>query len=129
MFSELGVSGVKSVGASTTTGSAAGTTGATGATTFLTGFLTAGFFAKYYMLLSVMQTGGSFAIWLVIIGVLFAAVSVYYYFKVIQAMYFKEGTPTVMPFTNRFKYALIVLAVIIIVLGVYPDALLGCFYF
>jgi NADH-quinone oxidoreductase subunit N len=91
--------------------------------------LTAGFFAKYYMLAAVLKTGGTFAVTLVIIGVSFAAVSVYYYFKVIQAMYFKEGTPTVMPFTNRFKYALIVLAVIIIVLGVYPDALLGCFYF
>jgi NADH-quinone oxidoreductase subunit N len=91
--------------------------------------LTAGFFAKYYMLAAVLKTGGTFAVTLVIIGVSFAAVSVYYYFKVIQAMYFKEGTPTVMPFTNRFKYALIALAVIIIVLGVYPDALLGCFYF
>jgi NADH-quinone oxidoreductase subunit N len=91
--------------------------------------LTAGFFAKYYMLAAVLKTSGTFAVTLVIIGVSFAAVSVYYYFKVIQAMYFKEGTPTVMPFTNRFKYALIALAVIIIVLGVYPDALLGCFYF
>ena len=91
--------------------------------------LTAGFFAKYYMLAAVLKTGGTFAVTLVIIGVSFAAVSVYYYFKVIQAMYFKEGILTVMPFTNRFKYALIALAVIIIVLGVYPDALLGCFYF
>jgi NADH-quinone oxidoreductase subunit N len=51
--------------------------------------LTGGFFAKYYMLSAVVKTGHYLG--LVIIGVLFAAVSAYYYFKVIQAMYFKDG--------------------------------------
>jgi NADH-quinone oxidoreductase subunit N len=91
--------------------------------------LTAGFFAKYFMLAAVLKTGGTLAIYLVIIGVLFAAVSVYYYFKVIQAMYFKEGTPIVTPFSAGFKYALIALAVLVVVLGVYPDLLLSKFYF
>src|SRR3954452_9271564 len=43
--------------------------------------LTAGFFAKYYMLAAVIKTGSY--MWLVIAGVLFAAISVYYYFRVI----------------------------------------------
>ena len=51
--------------------------------------LTAGFIAKFYMLKAAMATGKHF--WLVIFAVLMAAVSVYYYFRVIQAMYFKEG--------------------------------------
>ncbi len=51
--------------------------------------LTGGFMAKYYMIAAVMNTG-SF-LWLVIFALLCAAVSVYYYFRVIQAMYFKEG--------------------------------------
>ena len=90
--------------------------------------LTAGFFAKYYMLASAIKGGGSLS--LVIIAVLFAAVSVYYYFKVIQAMYFKDGVAaTNTPITNNFKLALIVLAAIIIILGIYPTALLGFYYF
>lgn len=91
--------------------------------------LTAGFFAKYYMLASVMKTGGMAALWLVIIGVLFAAISVYYYFKVIQAMYFKDGNAQIATITKPYKIALIVVAAIIIVLGIYPDALISCFYF
>ncbi len=90
--------------------------------------LTAGFFAKYYMLASAVKSGGPIS--LVIIAVLFAAVSVYYYFKVIQAMYFKEGNAaTNQPITNSFKVGLIVLAAIIIFLGIYPTALLGFYYF
>lgn len=91
--------------------------------------LTAGFFAKYYMLASVIKTGGSFSIALVIIGVLFAAVSVYYYFKVIQAMYFKNGNATTTAITTTFKIALLLIASIIIVLGIMPDVLLRFYYF
>jgi NADH-quinone oxidoreductase subunit N len=90
--------------------------------------LTAGFFAKYFMLASVIKMGGS--LWLVIIAVLFAAVSVYYYFKVIQAMYFKDGDVVgFSPVTTRFKYLLLCVAAIIIILGVFPDLLLQYMYF
>lgn len=90
--------------------------------------LTAGFFAKYFMLAAVVKTGGN--LFLVVVGVLFAAVSAYYYFRVVQAMYFKEGNPTlaVQP-TAGFKYLLVAIAAIIVILGVYPNALLHFFYF
>lgn len=90
--------------------------------------LTAGFFAKYFMLASVVKTGGNLL--LVIIGVVFAAISAYYYFRVIQAMYFKEGEPALstQP-TTGFRYMLVAIAAIIVVLGVYPDALLQFLYF
>ena len=85
--------------------------------------LTGGFFAKYYMLASVVASGHY--LWLVIFAVLCAAVSVYYYFRVIQAMYFKdgEGTTESEPST-RFKGLLVVLAALVILLGVFPQALL-----
>src|SRR5688572_23826054 len=51
--------------------------------------LTAGFLAKFYMLKATIAT--SQGLWLVIFAVLMAAVSVYYYFRVIQAMYFRDG--------------------------------------
>ncbi|HVX27473.1 MAG TPA: NADH-quinone oxidoreductase subunit N [Parafilimonas sp.] len=89
--------------------------------------LTAGFLAKYYMLAAVIETGNY--IWLVVIGVLFAAVSVYYYFRVIQAMYFKTGEPQTETITGSFKFGLIALAAIIILIGVLPQYLFNWLYF
>lgn len=90
--------------------------------------LTAGFFAKYYMLASVVKAGGS--LWLVIIAVLFAAVSAYYYFRVIQAMYFKDGEAELTgPVTGAFKATLLVVAALIIVFGLFPSLLFNWFYF
>jgi len=91
--------------------------------------LTAGFFAKYYMLASVVKAGGQSVAWLVIVAVLFAAVSVYYYFRVIQAMYFKEGNVETQPITRSFKFGLIALAALIILLGIYPTIVLNWLYF
>ena len=80
------------------------------------------------MLAAVVKTGNY--IGLVVIGVLFAAVSVYYYFRVIQAMYFKDGNAALaVPVSTSFKYLLLLVAVIIVVLGVYPSVLLGMLYF
>lgn len=89
--------------------------------------LTAGFFAKYYMLASVAKAGG--ATWLIIVAVLFAAVSAYYYFRVIQAMYFKEGEAEVEEAGKPFRFGMIAIAVLIILFGIFPSFLLNWFYF
>lgn len=89
--------------------------------------LTAGFFAKYYMLAAVLKTGSY--TWLVITGVLFAAVSVYYYFRVIQAMYFKEGNSLTEEITPSFKTGVILLAASIVVIGIFPSLILNWLYF
>jgi NADH-quinone oxidoreductase subunit N len=89
--------------------------------------LTAGFFAKYYMLAAVVKTGSY--TWLVVVGVLFAAVSAYYYFRVIQAMYFKEGEARTEEVTTSFKIGVVIVAALIILVGIQPQALLNWFYF
>jgi len=89
--------------------------------------LTAGFFAKYYMLASLIKTGTY--TWLVIAGVLFAAVSVYYYFRVIQAMYFKDGNSITEEITPSFKTGIILLAALIILIGIFPSLILNWLYF
>ncbi|HLX90442.1 MAG TPA: NADH-quinone oxidoreductase subunit N, partial [Puia sp.] len=78
--------------------------------------LTAGFFAKYYMLAAALETGNF--LWLVIFAVACAAISVYYYFRIIQAMYFKTGEPQQLKVGIGFQYALFAVAVIVIVLGI-----------
>lgn len=89
--------------------------------------LTAGFLSKFYMLKAAMATGKN--LWLVIFAVLMAAVSVYYYFRVIQAMYFKDGEPQSIQATPVFKWTLVVLAGLIILLGIYPNLIIGWLYF
>jgi len=89
--------------------------------------LTAGFLSKFYMLKAALATGKYF--WLVVFAVLMAAVSVYYYFRVIQAMYFKEGESIKLETTRSFNYTLLLLAALVIILGIYPNLLLYWFYF
>lgn len=90
--------------------------------------LTAGFMAKFYMLKAALGTPGS--TWLVLFAVLMAAVSVYYYFRVIQAMYFKEPGETPHPqFPAFFRNVLLLLAALVILLGLWPELLLGRLYF
>jgi len=89
--------------------------------------LTAGFFAKYYMLVAAVKTGTYF--WLVILAIVCAAVSVYYYLRVVQAMYFRDGDAQVTEANGGFKALLIVLAGLIILFGVWPQYLLNYLYF
>ena len=89
--------------------------------------LTAGFMAKFYMLKSTLATGNG--MWLVIVAVLMAAVSVYYYFRVIQAMYFREGDDPKIVVSPAFKWTLVVLAALVILLGIYPNLITFWIYF
>ena len=97
----------------------------------LTGIpLTAGFNAKFYMLLAALKNGHQF--WLVIFAVLCAAISAYYYFKVIQAMYFKEpahDSDHQMDVPSSFKSLLIFTAAIIILLGIMPGLVIDWLYY
>jgi NADH-quinone oxidoreductase subunit N len=81
--------------------------------------LTAGFFAKYYMLSAAIYKG--VYMWLIILAVICAAISVYYYFRVIQAMYFKSGQPEMLPVSRSLRYTLIFTAALVLLLGVLPN--------
>jgi NADH-quinone oxidoreductase subunit N len=64
---------------------------------------------------------------LVIIAILGAAVSVYYYFRVIQAMYFKDEADAIVEqvsFSKSFQLLMVVNAIILLVLGIHPDWLM-----
>jgi NADH-quinone oxidoreductase subunit N len=85
--------------------------------------LTAGFFSKYFMLLGAMKTGQMF--WLVILSIVCAAISVYYYFRVIQSMYFKDSeTAPSVAVSSGFKTMLVVTAAAVLVLGFKPGLIL-----
>ena len=91
---------------------------------------TAGFQSKFYMLMAAVQTGHQ--IWLVIFAVLCAAISAYYYFRIIQAMFFKGSNDDVLlteDITPGFKILLVITSFLIIVLGLFPEYLTNWLYF
>jgi len=97
----------------------------------LTGIpLTAGFQSKFYMLMAAVENGQSF--WIVIVAVIFAAISAYYYFRIIQAMYFKEPENEDISYTHDvttgFKILLVITAILIVALGIYPELIIGWLY-
>lgn len=88
---------------------------------------TAGFMAKFYMLTAAVSNGH--VMWLVIVGICCAAISAYYYFRVIQAMYFKDGDSPEMEVSPVFKGILVVMAAIVVLLGIFPQWLLDKLYY
>lgn len=92
----------------------------------LTGIpLTAGFIGKYYLFLSAVEAQ---LYWLAIIGVLTSVVSAYFYLRVIVDMFMRDAEPEreVSPVNYRpLNFAVNASALIVIVLGVIPMALLS----
>lgn len=89
--------------------------------------LTAGFLSKFYMLRATIAAGN---LGLAVFAVLMAAVSVYYYFRLIQSMYFKKGDgKTSAEMTPAFKYTLVGVAAISILLGIFPNLITYWLYF
>ena len=89
--------------------------------------LSVGFLGKFYMLKAAVLTGKY--IGLVVFAVIMAAVSAYYYFRVIQAMYFKEGPDNFTGATTVEKYSMVAICALIIILGIMPGVLLVHLYF
>jgi NADH-quinone oxidoreductase subunit N len=97
----------------------------------LTGIpLTAGFTAKFYVLMAAVKDGHQ--LWLVIFAVICAAISAIYYFRVIQAIYFKEpvaGVNDNIQVTASFKWLLLITAGLIILLGIMPGLVIDWLYY
>jgi NADH-quinone oxidoreductase subunit N len=86
--------------------------------------LTGGFMAKYFVLLAAVQQGQ--VMWLVIFALLMAAISAYYYFRVIIAMYFKQGTPELTSEVSGYdKLMLGITCGLVILIGIVPQLFLN----
>ncbi len=92
--------------------------------------LTAGFQSKFFMLMAAVENGNHF--WIVIMAVLLAAVSAYYYFRIIQAIYFKESNSASVVIEGAvntpFKWMLVVIVVLLLIIGIYPEIIIGWLY-
>ncbi len=83
---------------------------------------TAGFMGKYYILMGIIESGYS---WLAIVAVLMSAVSFYYYFAVIKAMYMKESETPNLPLNPSYLFILIAATLLIFIGGFMPDLIRG----
>jgi NADH-quinone oxidoreductase subunit N len=89
--------------------------------------VTAGFFAKYFVFTNMIGTHYK---WLLILAVLTSAVGVYYYFKVIIAMYFKPAAVEE-PVASEMSVNMVILitSAITLVLGLVPGFVVDMFAF
>jgi NADH-quinone oxidoreductase subunit N len=83
---------------------------------------TAGFLGKYYIFLSLIETRHYV---LAVIGTLYAAVAVYYYFRVVRSMFAgEEADQTPVATSYGLRLALGVTGVLTLAIGVYPEPFL-----
>ena len=83
----------------------------------------AGFFGKYYVFISAIESGLT---WLAIVGVISSVISVYFYLRIVVLMYFKEPEELISPsHTNTGLLAVIISVLMVIVIGVAPGTIIG----
>jgi NADH-quinone oxidoreductase subunit N len=82
---------------------------------------TNGFFGKFYIFKAAMEVSDGQLLWLVVVGVVNSAISIYYYLRIVTAMYFRESsqpfTPTRSP---GLIFVMIACPLLIIEMGVMP---------
>ncbi len=78
----------------------------------------AGFFAKYYIFTQAMRTGH---LWVTILAVINSIVAVYYYFKVILAMYTKDSGEVVFSIKPTYTFVILVCVALVILIGLQPS--------
>lgn len=84
--------------------------------------LTAGFVGKFMMFANVLA---DYQVLLVVLAIINAAMAIFYYFRVIVAMYFKPIDREQIAVTGQYKTVLLLAVVITLLLGVYPAWLTG----
>ena len=80
---------------------------------------TGGFFGKFYLFKAAMESPQ--LTWLVVVGVLNSVVSVYYYLRIIVAMYFKDAVRPLAPTEGAgMRAGLLITAIAVVLLGIFP---------
>ncbi len=82
---------------------------------------TAGFVGKFYIFKTAIQAAGMDLMWLVVVGVLNSIVSIFYYLRVVTAMYFRDARGTFEPLRSRgTAFVIVACALGILAIGMLP---------
>jgi len=88
-----------------------------------------GFIAKYFVFAAVIdvaldpvQPYSTLLVWVAVVGALNAVVSLYYYFRIVVSMFFRqEHSPTPLSYSVGVVVALVITGILTILVGVYPQ--------
>ena len=81
---------------------------------------TGGFFGKFYLFRAAMESPQLY--WLVVLGVLNSVVSIYYYLRIIVAMYFRDPMRPLAPTDGAtMRAGLLLTAIAVVLLGIFPS--------
>ena len=83
---------------------------------------TAGFIGKYFLFAAAVQAGFG---WLAIVAVLMSAVSMFFYLRIVVAMYMKEGSEAEVAITAPLKWVAAVSLAITLFVGIAPAPLVN----
>jgi len=82
---------------------------------------TGGFFGKFYVFKAAMEVYDGQLLWLVAVGVVNSAISIYYYLRIVTAMYFREASQPFAPTrSGGLLFVIAVCPLIILELGLMP---------
>lgn len=84
---------------------------------------TAGFIGKFYVFMSAVEAGMA---WLAVVALIFAAVSAYYYLRLVMVMYMREPGPLTatsprLVFSPSLSIVLACAVAGVVILGIYPN--------
>lgn len=82
---------------------------------------TAGFIGKYFLFYAAVGAGFG---WLAIVAVLMSAVSMFFYFRIVMAMYLKEGKEAELTTSGALKLVAAICLVITLLFGILPTPLI-----
>ena len=82
---------------------------------------TGGFFGKFYIFKSAMDVYNGQLLWLVVIGVINSAISIYYYLRIVTAMYFREASQPFAPTrSGGLLFVIALMPLLVLELGLMP---------
>lgn len=84
---------------------------------------TAGFMGKFYLFLSAIHAGYT---WLVVIAVMFSAISAYFYLRIVMLMYMRDPKESVVLNTSpSIGLALAIAVIAVLLIGILPSGVLN----
>jgi NADH-quinone oxidoreductase subunit N len=84
---------------------------------------TGGFFGKFLVFKTAMEAADRTLVWLVIIGVLNSVISIFYYLRIVMAMYFREPGGQFRPLrSSTIVFVLVICAALVFQMGLMPSS-------
>ncbi len=82
---------------------------------------TGGFFGKFYVFKSAMDVYNGQLLWIVLVGVVNSAISIYYYLRIVTAMYFREANQPFAPIRSAgLLFVIAAMPLIVLEMGIMP---------